>query len=284
MKRIFVYMLTLCLVVGLTTLFAEESGTLKPKKDNNQRVDSKRKEDHVHKEQSPQSSKLTTLYTCKEHPDVVAFSKGVCPLCGEKLTKVDAPVLYFCPMIQQCAYHSNQPGVCPLCEMKLKKYTHNAFNLLFMMSNLTDKITKIMKEGHGEDIGNMMNRIEKLTTLLSKLNVPDTELGKDFKAAVKKLEKLNGDLEKLRDSKDENRAFQIMKDMKAAIQPVLEKMYPMNAICPICGEATKAKNHTMNMGMKVYFCSEECQKVFEKAPGKYHHKLPQFGIPEKTVD
>lgn len=45
---------------------------------------------------------------------------------------------------------------------------------------------------------------------------------------------------------------------------------------PVCGmeiDKTKAKGPVNHMGKPVYFCSDSCQKKFEKEPAKYAGKI-----------
>ncbi|MGA1980217.1 MAG: YHS domain-containing protein [Sedimentisphaerales bacterium] len=47
-------------------------------------------------------------------------------------------------------------------------------------------------------------------------------------------------------------------------------------VCPVTGEKIDKNIFTEYKGKKVYFCMESCKTAFEKDPGKYISKLPQF--------
>jgi YHS domain-containing protein len=46
--------------------------------------------------------------------------------------------------------------------------------------------------------------------------------------------------------------------------------------CPVMGRAINKNIFTEYKGKKVYFCCAGCKEKFEKEPGKYLAKLPQF--------
>jgi YHS domain-containing protein len=48
-------------------------------------------------------------------------------------------------------------------------------------------------------------------------------------------------------------------------------------ICPVMEAPIDKKYYTEYNGKKVYFCCPACKEQFEKEPGKYLLKLPQFG-------
>ena len=47
-------------------------------------------------------------------------------------------------------------------------------------------------------------------------------------------------------------------------------------VCPVMGGAINKNMFTEHKGKKVYFCCAGCKEKFEKEPGKYLAKLPQF--------
>jgi YHS domain-containing protein len=47
-------------------------------------------------------------------------------------------------------------------------------------------------------------------------------------------------------------------------------------ICPVMGLPIDKNVFTIYQGKKVYFCCTNCKAEFEKNPGKYLSKLPQF--------
>ena len=51
---------------------------------------------------------------------------------------------------------------------------------------------------------------------------------------------------------------------------------PEQTTCPVTGGPINKDIYTVYQGKKVYFCCEGCKKTFEKNPGKYIDKLPQF--------
>ena len=47
-------------------------------------------------------------------------------------------------------------------------------------------------------------------------------------------------------------------------------------LCPVMEAAINKDLYTEYKGKKVYFCCPGCKEKFEKEPGKYISKLPQF--------
>jgi YHS domain-containing protein len=47
--------------------------------------------------------------------------------------------------------------------------------------------------------------------------------------------------------------------------------------CPVMEGPINKELYTEYKGKKVYFCCPGCKEKFEKEPGKYISKLPQFG-------
>lgn len=68
--------------------------------------------------------KLTTYYTCSQHPEVVSDKDGKCPQCGMALKlsakeqmKTKVVKNYVCPVHLDIVSHD--PGKCPQCGKKL---------------------------------------------------------------------------------------------------------------------------------------------------------------------